>query len=247
IYKDRIKADSNIPENDRLRAALDKAFSEFEKTYTENGVPIGSSTADLGYDLHLNVPFNLPNRDEITAIGERNRQERLSSLAARQLENFQGINRTTTEQIMEKIQAGLKESNTLQEIAKNIGDYFSQIIPSRALTIARTEVLSAVSFGQEASFEDAQQLIPGMKKMWITAGDQRVRSFENGDASDHALLDGVSVEAKEAFKTPAGASMMFPRDPRGPANEIINCRCTWLMIPPEDSEELIDVPETPID
>jgi len=242
IYKDKIKADSNIPENDRLRAALDKAFSEFEKTYTESGVPIGVGSAELGSNLHLNVPFNLPNQDEISAIGERNRQDRLATLAARQLENFQGINRTTTEQILAKVQAGLKESKTLQDIAKDIGNYFSDIIPSRALTISRTEVLSAVSFGQEATFEDAQQVIPGMKKMWITAGDERVRSFAKGDSSDHVQLDGVTVEANEAFKTPAGARMMFPRDPRGPANEIINCRCTWLMIPPEDSEELIDVP-----
>jgi len=223
IYKDRIKADSNIPENDRLRAALDKAFSEFEKTYTESGVPIGSSSAELGYDLHLNVPFNLPNQDEIIAIGERNREERLATLAARQLENFQGINRTTTDQIMGKIQAGLNESKTLDQIAKDIGSYFTDSIPKRAMIISRTEVLSAVSFGQQATLEDAQQLIPGMKKMWITAGDERVRSFAKGDASDHTLLDGVTVEANEAFKTPAGARMMFPRDPRGPANEIINC------------------------
>ena len=61
-----------------------------------------------------------------------------------------------------------------------------------------------------------------------------VRSFAKGDSADHVRMDGVIVEADEAFRTPAGSKMFFPRDPRGKASDVINCRCTYLMIPPEE-------------
>ena len=74
-----------------------------------------------------------------------------------------------------------------------------------------------------------------MTKMWLTAGDVRVRAFSRDDQNDHELLDGVTVPVEEDFDMPAGGKMGHPRDPKGAAGEVINCRCTVVLIPPDIS------------
>ena len=113
---------------------------------------------------------------------------------------------------------------TLQQIANDIGRMFEVSAPHRARTIARTEVLSASSLGQAAAMEDAATVIPGMQKMWITAGDDRVRD-------SHVMLDGDKVDIDEKFDN----GLKFPRDAAGGPEEVINCRCTVLMIPPGEN------------
>lgn len=217
------KANSDIPNE------LDRAFSEFEATYTSNGTRVLRGVAELGYDIQLDTPFGLPNEEEIQALRQRNEEERLDILEARQLTTFKNITQSTTNDIMRIIRRGSENSFTLPQVAREIQTYFSEIIPSRARTIARTETLTAVSLGQKAAQDDASSLLPGMKKMWISAGDDRVRD-------SHVDLDGVIVNVDEEFKS----GLAFPRDPNAPANETINCRCTWIMIPEEDSEDIFD-------
>ena len=132
---------------------------------------------------------------------------------------------TTTEQVMSSIENGIKESKTVQEIAQDVASFYTDVdnIKFRAERIARTETLTAVSIGQWAATKDVADEIPGMRKMWIAAGDARVRD-------SHAEMDGDVVAVNNKF----GNGLMFPRDPAGPPEEIINCRCTLLMIPSED-------------
>lgn len=222
FLKSRVKADE-APETAILRAALDTAFSKFEEVYTQRGVPTMQAMGEVGYDLQLNVPFNLPSESEIQAIRARNEQGRRASLGARALDRFQGFNATTTDEIVRTVERGMAESNSLQDIAENIRRYFGEYAPNRAFTIARTEALTAVSLGQDAAFQDAKTVIPGLKKKWITAGDGRVRD-------SHKDLDGKEVEADEDFSY----NLAYPRDTRGSAADVINCRCTWLMLVPGD-------------
>ena len=54
-------------------------------------------------------------------------------------------------------------------------------------------------------------------KMWLSARDDRVR-----DA--HAVIDGEIVRLNEQFSN----GLMFPGDPAGPPEEIIQCRCNAI-------------------
>ena len=96
----------------------------------------------------------------------------------------------------------------------------------RANRIARTEVLTAMSLGKEAAFRNASSLIPGLKKVWISAGDPRTR-----DAHTSSGVDGQIRDNDKAFSN----GLQFPRDPSGPPAEVINCRCDILMLPPSQS------------
>jgi hypothetical protein len=203
---------------------LDRAFSarRFRERYTENNVKTLENTQNLGYDLAINVPFKLPNQEEREALRVENEAARKAALEARALDSFEGFTSTTTSQIVDLVSKGTEEGLSLSKIAQSIKNYFGESAIRRSQTIARTEVLGAVSLGQAAAAEDAMEVIPGMEKMWITAGDDRVRD-------SHSELDGERIPMNEEFKS----GLSYPRDPEASASETINCRCTWLMIPPD--------------
>ena len=223
----KLKAD-----RDEIEEALLAAFNSFAEVYTDNNVKTLQSSGEVGYDLALDVPFKLPNQDEGEILRQENAEGRRDFLDARALDNFKTVNEGTTKQVMDRIAEGADLGLSLDQIARSITEYFSENQIKRAQTIARTEVLSAVPLGQKAAEDDLIESTPGMKKMWLTAGDSRVRSFSSGDANDHTLLDGVTIKAGDDFDMPAGGKMGHPRDTKGAAGEVINCRCTLLLIPP---------------
>ena len=208
-----------------IKLAIDQVLEGFEEEWVFENMPTFQSVADLGYSAQLILPFNLPNSTEIDALRVNNAKGRRAILAARKLESFVGISDTLTNDILDTVAEGLSENKTVQEIARDIDKYnLKEIIPNRSMVIARTEVLGAVSYGQKAAADDASELIPGLKKMWITARDDRVRE-------SHQRLDGQIVDMDKKFKN----GLEYPRDPQGPPGETIQCRCTWLLIPPGES------------
>lgn len=85
----------------------------------------------------------------------------------------------------------------------------------RGSMIARTEIigasngasLAAVRTGGAAAF-----------KVWLSASDRYTRE-------DHGDADGQTVPVDQPFDV-GGFPMMYPGDPNGPPEEVINCRCT---------------------
>jgi len=219
LVKEIYRSKDNRTELEKL---LNQAWKQFDLDYKKDLAPILINSGDSGYDLSLDVPFDIPNEEERAVLREENEEGRKEFLTARGLESFQNIQQTTTNQLLDIVSKGTQESKTLQQIANDIAAYAKEITPGRARTIARTEVLTASSLGQKAALDDAAESIPGMEKMWITAGDSRVRD-------SHISLDGDKVPAHKEFSN----GLDFPRDPSGKAGDVINCRCTLIMIPPD--------------
>jgi len=59
-------------------------------------------------------------------------------------------------------------------------------------------------------------------KQWLATEDNRTRPTHRAADKQRTLLS-------EPF-TVGGARLLFPGDPRGPAGEVINCRCTMLPV-----------------
>jgi len=113
------------------------------------------------------------------------------------------------------------------QIRKMVNAYQRGWIRHRAETVARDQALSALTIGQEEALDQAVEARhvrnEDILQYWVTAGDSRVR-----DA--HGAVPGLNtdgVRRGEAFETPLGP-MRYPRDPRGSAENRINCRCTLL-------------------
>jgi len=110
---------------------------------------------------------------------------------------------TNLEDIKRVILAGMDESLSTPQIAKNLRQYYIDKSPYKAMRAARTEVTKASGFG---NLEAAKQSGVAKKKTWLTSRDERVR-----DA--HIALDGESIGLDETFSN----GVDFPSEPM--------CRC----------------------
>jgi uncharacterized protein with gpF-like domain len=191
---------------------------------------------EAGYGVALDLPFNLPSATELAGLRARGQGLREDALEERAGRIFSYLNETTLNEVFTTIERGLDQNLTVQQIAESLRERFSNVeeIGKRAMMIARTEVLTAVSLGQAAAMKDAASLIPNLKKMWVTASDDRVRGPSSrygykAGGPNHEDLHGDIV----AHDSPFENGLQFPRDPSGPPGEVIQCRCSWIMLPEE--------------
>lgn len=220
-----------LPSKRVLTKRLLKALTEnFEETWQNEIAKTLKKSLDLGYNQQLELVFNEKDRAAIEALRARDSEKRRLILAARGIESFDQISKTHTERIMKEVTEGqtLGESitNIMRRVANALG--IPGQLAGKAETIARTETLTAVSLGQAAALKNAKEVIPGLKKVWLTAGDDRVRD-------SHAELNGDVVDASAKFSN----GLDHPRDVNsGDPSEVINCRCTLLIVPPGEKLEI---------
>lgn len=221
----------------QLRRRLLDAIEAFESGtikafYLEEYLRVLESAVELGYDQQLAFVFNHPAVDEIEALRARGKDGRSLLLRARGIDSFSQITRTHTDRIVKEIAQGVQRNETIDQLTIRVAETFADrdsVLP-KARTIARTEALTAVSVGHNALVEDAAKEIKGLRKMWITAGDSDVRTSHKA-----AQLEGPIAQSK-TFKS---TGLKYPRQPGGDADEVINCRCTLIVIPPGvDADDL---------
>lgn len=113
--------------------------------------------------------------------------------------------------------------------------YAQKLVNLRARTIARTETLAAVHYGQLQSWQQAvdQKALPTtVRRFWVVTPDERL-------SLQHSMIPGLNPQGRridEPFVTTEGLFMYPPSRP--------NCRCTvGLMVPPRTGV----VPDLPQD
>lgn len=112
---------------------------------------------------------------------------------------------------------GLGEVGAQKAVAEALG---GNVTRARARMIARTEIGAAQN---AALLMSAEERGDPVRRQWLAIEDDRTRST-------HATADGQTIGPGEKFKV--GLAMLdHPGDPTGPLREIINCRCTMLLLP----------------
>lgn len=214
-----------LPPKKTLTRAIQKALSEnFEEEWQTLIAKTLSKSVDLGFDQQLQLVFNERDRVAVQALRARDADKRRLILEARGLESFDQVSQTHTERIMKEITQGTSLGESITTVMRRVANALGTPgqLAGKAETIARTETLTAVSIGQAAAMKNAKEVIPGLKKAWLTAGDNRVRD-------SHQAVDGEVVDADAKFSN----GLSYPRDTDSPDPAlVINCRCTLLMLPP---------------
>ena len=85
----------------------------------------------------------------------------------------------------------------------------------RAEAIYRTEIGRLASMANQATLGEVARLVPGMQKRWSSILDPRSRP-------EHKAAHGQTVAWDQPF-TVGYEELMYPRDPRGSAGNVINC------------------------
>ena len=129
------------------------------------------------------------------------------------------VTRTTMDDIKRVINAGITEGLSEKLIGQAILDIAPTKSASRAQTIARTEAHASANY---AAQETAASTGIEMRRQWVTAIDDRTRD-------DHAQVDGQIVGMNEPFIV-GGEELMYPGDPSGSAEQVVNCRCAVVFI-----------------
>lgn len=224
------KADK-LPSKKVLERRIKRALEEqWEESWSNDVAKTLETSVDLGFDQQLDLVINAQARQEVATLKERDKEGRRLTLEARGLESFAQISATHTERIMKQITEGQKKGEAIGTIMRRVAEELGTPgeLAGRAETIARTETLTAVSIGQAAALDNASEVIPGLKKSWLTAGDNRVRD-------SHSAIDGDVIDVNEKFDN----GLRHPRDVKfGDAADNINCRCTILLVAPDDEDIL---------
>lgn len=138
----------------------------------------------------------------------------------------------TVAQIAEVIREGIDEGQSIEEIARRLDEEIGALNRVRARRIARTEVIRASNLGAlegARAASDAAGL--DLLKEWIATPDSRTRRT-------HREAGGQTVALAGSFEV-GGFPAIYPGDPKLPARETVNCRCThaFVLIDQEEQDD----------
>ena len=155
---------------------------------------------------------NLNQIKTISLTSEIGAQRLLNSVVYDAIQDGKGIRAVTDALKNDKFLRNLKRTSRFQ-----------------AERIARTETLSAASYGEYLGSQELfQKYGVTMGKYWIAKHDTRTRNAHN------KMKRSKTIGAEEDFEV-GSSKMQFPGDRRGGASQVINCRCAlgWRRIEEE--------------
>lgn len=115
--------------------------------------------------------------------------------------------------IASEISRGFTVGSSFSEIARNVSSY-ANISKNNAKRIVRTEGHRIVETAAHHAQQKAKDRGADVVKIWDASLDAKTRD-------SHVKVDGEIRELNKKFSN----GLMFPGDPSGKAEEVINCRC----------------------
>jgi hypothetical protein len=126
-------------------------------------------------------------------------------------------------EIAEVVNGGGSVEQAAQRVDAVLSYTGSERWPGRARTIAQTETTRAYGAGTlAAGLEQSRATGRLLRKRWDTEQDEKVRV-------SHRAVDGQVRELGYPFYVD-GFPLMFPGDPMGPPETVINCRCDLVIL-----------------
>lgn len=128
---------------------------------------------------------------------------------------------------------GTAEGWSIAQTSAALGEVLSPDNPlwrNKATVVARTETIGALNAGRTDSFAAIVDAAPELEfqQQWLATNDNRTRPT-------HRAADGQRRRVGQTFDV-GSANLRFPGDPLGPADEVIQCRCTTILV--EDGREI---------
>lgn len=126
-----------------------------------------------------------------------------------------GVTQTGQELVERIITQAMSEELSIPQTVKLLRSKWIDITRYRATMIARTEIITASNAG---TFNSALNLGVPLKRQWLATGGKRTRDT-------HAMAHGQEIDLRGNYVV-GGELLRFPGDPKGSADNIINCRCS---------------------
>lgn len=145
----------------------------------------------------------------------------------------------TPDEVFDLVAGEVAEGAGLGESIPKIADRIQALLsmtetpywPNRAVVVARTETVGALNAGRSDAYQEIAFDLGGeFEQLWLATDDSRTRL-------SHREADGQRVPIGTPFSV-GGASLLFPGDPTGPPQEVIQCRCTTLLVRPGETVDM---------
>lgn len=121
------------------------------------------------------------------------------------------VNKTTQDKLRRSLKKSIKAGEGIPEAQVRVNTVFTNISEEWSGVIARTEVISASNAGAMEAYKQSGIV---EEKEWISSRDADVRPAHQ--------IDGETVKLGDKFSN----GLMFPGDPTGDPENVIQCRCT---------------------
>lgn len=190
-----------------------------QSMYVKAGVMAATLTADQ-FEKHYKSDFT-------EAVAEPTYFQRFMVSLATKIgaEKVTLITATNRKILQDIVVAAVENGWSVQRTVSHMVTFFEgELSVSRALMIARTEILTASS---AAGFEVGQKLQEygiNVKKKWLHSSQENFRPT-------HLAMDGVPPIGLNEYFNVGGVQMLHPHEAGAPASEVINCRCTHYFVP----------------
>ncbi len=126
--------------------------------------------------------------------------------------------KTLQRNLRKSLSTGLQNGETLGQLRNRVAEQYDKFAtPSKTLQVARTEAGTMMNSVRNSMF-NAQGI---ELREWTTAGDEEVRTDHQHFGTLGPMRDGFN------YLTTVGqdGTLEYPNDLRGPADQVINCRC----------------------
>jgi 8-oxo-dGTP pyrophosphatase MutT (NUDIX family) len=137
--------------------------------------------------------------------------ERRESFARARRQPLARFPESVRDRVIASLKRGMANGEDKRALGRRLDEAFGEVTTRDIPRVAATE--AQVCYG--VSQQEALELAGYRLKVWVTVGDDRVRD-------SHFLCEEQGAVPASA---PFHNGLMFPGDPNGPPEEVINCRC----------------------
>lgn len=217
-------------------AVLDARWPEWQRIVDTVALPVVAEVFTTAYQDTADRVLTAAAGDPISPV----------AAASRHLATVRNRMVGTSDAVFDLLRSSLDEGRVAGEdiptlanrVEKTLRQEGTATWRGRGTTVARTEVIAANNAGsQSAAYDVADTLGHGhgdVCKEWGATLDDRVRPT-------HSDADGQKVIGLDTQFTVGSSMLVYPGDPAGPAEEVVNCRCTVFYWYPGDPEYPTDV------
>jgi len=180
--------------------------------------PLAGDRKDFFDDLMSIIGVNVPEGEFIRLWRDVSREW----LTVNILTKINNIAQTTQRAIAKVVETAINEGSSIEQISRAIRQQSQgEVNRHRSVVIARTETISAMNKGRRLSMHTSNLL---WNKKWIDTPDERTRLSHRAIAQeDYRPLDQPYWLVN---KSGSLEEMDYPGDPKGSAENVIQCRCT---------------------
>ena len=228
---------------------LDELKSLLKRNYRQVGNHFGRSTRQSIEDL-IDIDVYEPIPEVVKKLDDRIGMAlgafyllRAEDIAPKMIDTIRDemIQKTQTAivQVLEKAkEAGVQPVINNAEVAGTVGEQLKlwgenhaptvsvtevQAVAEESKYVEQAEIISDTAESDDNEY-DITELQAGAEKLWITAGDEKVRE-------SHQAVDATLIPADSLFTTGAGSLMRYCGDMSlgAPLSDVINCRCETIF------------------